>query len=324
MTARWSLSAAGLALAAVALPAQGAIAPEELAPGVTLVAGTFVPGHQPDGNSVILRGNKGLVVVDTGRHAEHSDAILAATAGMNRPLVAIINTHWHLDHVSGNPRLRAAAPGLTVYASSAIDGALKGFLAESAKAAEAAIAAGEVPADLVPEVRADIATTANGAALRPDKVVNRSQRLKLGGRTLDVHLARTAATAGDLWLVDTRTRSLLSGDLVTLPAPFLDTACPGGWRAALADISNVRFARLIPGHGPVMSRPDFDRWRRAFDRFIDCAKSSADEADCAQGWTQDLGTMLPGGEQRRATEMTRYYVQVLRANAGRNPNCNLV
>ena len=43
-----------------------------LAATVTLVPGSFVRGQQPDGNSVILSGKRGLVVVDTGRHAAHT------------------------------------------------------------------------------------------------------------------------------------------------------------------------------------------------------------------------------------------------------------
>src|SRR4051794_352511 len=39
-----------------------------IASGVDLIAGAFVPGSQPDGNSVVFTGPNGLVVVDTGRH----------------------------------------------------------------------------------------------------------------------------------------------------------------------------------------------------------------------------------------------------------------
>ena len=47
-----------------------------LAPGVDLVPGKFVPNTQPDGNSVIFRAPRGLIVVDTGRHPDHTNAVL--------------------------------------------------------------------------------------------------------------------------------------------------------------------------------------------------------------------------------------------------------
>jgi len=34
---------------------------------------------------------------------------------------------------------------------------------------------------------------------------------------------------------------LIAGDLVTLPVPFLDTACPNGWRKALDTLDDQRF-----------------------------------------------------------------------------------
>ena len=48
---------------------------------------------------------------------------------MKQPVVAIVNSHWHLDHSGGIATLREAYPGVQVYASNAIDNALPGFLA---------------------------------------------------------------------------------------------------------------------------------------------------------------------------------------------------
>ena len=48
--------------------------------------------------------------------------------------------------ISGNPDLRAAYPGLRVYATGAIDGALGGFLAQSAKDAVAYVDDPQLPA----------------------------------------------------------------------------------------------------------------------------------------------------------------------------------
>jgi glyoxylase-like metal-dependent hydrolase (beta-lactamase superfamily II) len=72
--------------------------PEEIAPGVYLLPGAMLPGRGPDGNTVVFDAPKGLLVVDTGRHAWHSDGILGFVATRERPVAAIVNTHWHLDH----------------------------------------------------------------------------------------------------------------------------------------------------------------------------------------------------------------------------------
>jgi glyoxylase-like metal-dependent hydrolase (beta-lactamase superfamily II) len=97
-----------LANAAATATEISATPPREIAPGVTLLRGTMLPERGPDGNTVIFDAPYGLVEVDTGRHARHSDAILAYAKSRGRPVAAIVNTHWHLDHTSGNRRLRAA------------------------------------------------------------------------------------------------------------------------------------------------------------------------------------------------------------------------
>lgn len=43
-------------------------AQSEIVPGISLIRGAFTPGHQPDGNTVVLSAPDGLIVIDTGRH----------------------------------------------------------------------------------------------------------------------------------------------------------------------------------------------------------------------------------------------------------------
>src|SRR4029077_10783190 len=96
-------------------------APVEIAPGVHLIRPVAMPGRGPDGNTIIIDAPDGLIVVDTGRHSSESDAILGFARDHKRPIVAILNTHWHLDHASGNGRLKAAFPNARVYTTNAID-----------------------------------------------------------------------------------------------------------------------------------------------------------------------------------------------------------
>ena len=121
------------AQAATATAPISAPPPEELAPGVHLLPGAILPGRGPDGNTVVFDAPEGLVVIDTGRHAWHSDGILAFAANRERPIAAIVNTHWHLDHSSGNGRIKAIYPKATLYTTRAVDRALAdgGFLARN-------------------------------------------------------------------------------------------------------------------------------------------------------------------------------------------------
>jgi len=77
-------------------------APQFLAEGIWLIPGAFMGNRQPDGNTVVFKGTTGLVVLDTGRHRWHRRAILDFAKHEVAPIVTIVNSHWHLDHVSGN------------------------------------------------------------------------------------------------------------------------------------------------------------------------------------------------------------------------------
>ena len=84
----------------------------------------------------------------------------------------------------------------------------------------------------------------------------------------------------DVWLFDPETRILVAGDLVTLPAPLFDTACPARWQASLDHLAQTDFALLVPGHGPAMSRADFDAYRLAFAGLLACAASDQAKQAC--------------------------------------------
>lgn len=279
----------------------------EVAKDVHLLRGAFRPGSQPDANTVVFRGPSGWVVVDTGRHAAHTERIATFARARGARITAVVNTHWHLDHVSGNPALRAAFPGLEVHASDAIREAMSGFLARYRRQLEEMVAR---PGDAEGKraFQAEMARIDAGASLFPDRPVTASGRRTLGGRVLELNLER-AATQGDVWILDPTTHVLVAGDLVTLPAPFLDTACPARWRAALARMAKVDFARLVPGHGPDLSRADFAVYRRAFDTLLACGASTRPPGECVSGWITDAGALIPEAERDFARSMAEYYVE---------------
>lgn len=287
---------------------------------VDVIRGSFAAGRQPDGNTVIFSSADGLIVFDTGRHAAHTQKIVDLATARRRPVAAIINSHWHLDHISGNIPLRKLWPGAAVYSNDAsLSEALSSFLRRGLESNRKVLADPATPAGMAEDLRADIATVEQGDRLHPTISITAPRTLSIGGRTLELHTA-AAASAGDVWIYDPATRLVASGDIITLPAPFLDTACPSAWRAALADILATPFERLIPGHGREMTRVDVQLYRDAFVALSDCAAGSAPAAVCADAWAASAAPLLnaQSGDAGQANAYARYYVEnILRPRAFR-------
>jgi glyoxylase-like metal-dependent hydrolase (beta-lactamase superfamily II) len=279
-------------------------------PGWHLIPGQIDPQGRkgPDGNSIFLDAPQGLILVDTGRHPEHSAALLAYTRERGRPIAAIFNTHWHLDHSTGNTEIRAAFPNAPLYASNAIEGALTGFLARSRESTQRALTAGQIPEAARPEVMRAFDVMDHPERLRPTRPVTRSGMQNVAGRRLQVNLAAYAATEGDVWIYDPALRLVIAGDLVVGPVPFMDTACPEGWRAALGQIAATPFTTLIPGHGAPMDRAAFLAWRAAYDAFMDCGQSQRPRAECIAGWRRDAARFIPAGSEQIVERLAGYYI----------------
>jgi glyoxylase-like metal-dependent hydrolase (beta-lactamase superfamily II) len=308
------------ASAALAAPS-----PQEIAPGIGLIRGAMLPERGPDGNTVVFDAPEGLVVVDTGRHAWHSDAILAYAKSRNRPIAAIVNTHWHLDHTSGNGRVKAAYPQAKVHATDAVDRVLAdgGFLARNLASSKALLDDPKLGDTRKEEVRIFMATMAESEMLRPDVVVTASGDRAVAGRILDFRVTDGAVTDADIWLYDSRSGVAVLGDLVTFPSPFFETACPTDWRKSLDAVWHTPFRIAIPGHGEPMDRTQFDAYRGAFNRYMDCVEGHSTPGQCATAWTEGIARFLGTDEpaRKQAYAYAEYYVGLLREHGGKSADC---
>ena len=294
--------AAGLALAGCAVPGAAK------APAYHLIPGQIPADKGPDGNTVVLDAPQGLIVVDTGRHPEHSAAILAYAKERGRPIVAIMNTHWHLDHTTGNYDIRQVYPRAEVYATNAIEGALVGFLNKSRAQTDKMLADPKTPPATRDQLLRGRSVIDNPDRLRPTRPVLKSARMKIAGRTLDVRVAPFAATEADLWFYDPKEKLAVVGDLVVGIVPFMDTACADGWARALDAVAKVPFTTLIPGHGNPMSRADFLQWRSAYNNLLACARSAADKKSCIAGWDRDAAKFIDPAHKAYVDAAADYYI----------------
>jgi glyoxylase-like metal-dependent hydrolase (beta-lactamase superfamily II) len=297
-------------------PAPAQPAAREIAPGVSLIPGQFTRGLQPDGNSVVLHGTDGTIIIDTGRHGVHTQRVLAAATKSGQAPVAVINTHWHLDHVGGNVLVRQRYPKVAVLASGALANARKGFLADYRQQLAQAVAG--MPAEKSAGLRAEIAIIDAGDQLAATEVVTSGGERTIAGRKLTLGLEKNAATEGDVWILDRASGTLMTGDLVTLPVPFLDTANPEGWAAALDRLVKVDARLVVPGHGEPMPPAGLQTYRKAFRQLLACAKSPRPSSECSDEWFKAIGDLGRGTDPTLARSAMGYYLD----NVLRTPKPN--
>src|ERR1044071_2237643 len=164
----------GLIMASVATTAAGAAS---LPAGYHLIPGAVPLDSGPDGNTIVIDAPKGLIVMDTGRHPEHAQAILDYARQRGKPIAAIVNSHWHLDHTTGNWDLRQAYPHVAIYASNALEGALATYLKQGREQGDQMLADPKVPESQKAEIRRGRSVVDYPERIRPDHVVRKSGRM---------------------------------------------------------------------------------------------------------------------------------------------------
>ena len=295
----------------------------EVAKDIYLLPGQLQSNQSPDGNSEILRGPAGLVVVDTGRNDEHTQQLIDFLTDMNLPLSAVINTHWHLDHIGGNAKFKLQWPNVHIYAHPSLQTALNGFHQQYREQLESYVPTLQEGTEEKQRYQKELELLKLDGQLAETDPVTKTATMQFGGRKIEVHVSPHSVTEGDLWIFDISTNTLIAGDLVTLPVPLFDSACPEGWRTALDVLSSRKFRTLIPGHGEPMSRNQFDQYRNAFSKLLSCAQMSGNKPLCIDGWFADAGSLVkPVDEPYGRMLLSYYFDQFIKPDApGRKQWC---
>jgi glyoxylase-like metal-dependent hydrolase (beta-lactamase superfamily II) len=191
------------------------------------------------GNVGVLVTRDGAVVVDTMSFPRQGDAIRAKVAELTpQPIVAVLNTHYHLDHTHGNP---AFPIGTKVVSTAKTLGHLETLDASFWK---------DRPAkDLLPN----------------DTFDGPMKEIKVGGKTVRAYWFGRGHTDGDMVVLFVEDRVVHVGDLLSNGFfPNIDLEAGGSvkqWPATLDKVLALPFDSVIPGHGPVASRRTLERFR---------------------------------------------------------------
>jgi quinoprotein relay system zinc metallohydrolase 2 len=228
-----------LCACAAVLPCAAADAPflRELAPGVYLHQGLHQETTRDNAGDIanigFIVGERCIAVVDTGGSVEIGERLLRAIRQRSSlPICYVIHTHAHPDHVFGDAAFLKEKPAFIGHAH--LPAALQARWPHYRKALEREL--GE-------------ASAAQTAMIIPQRTVQDTLRLDLGGRMLLLQAWPTAHTDADLTVMDERSGALWLGDLLfQRRVPALDGSLKG-WLAVLERLRDMPVRIAIPGHG---------------------------------------------------------------------------
>jgi glyoxylase-like metal-dependent hydrolase (beta-lactamase superfamily II) len=255
---------------------------------------------QPRGNVGVIEQTRGFVLVDSGGSpAAAREVIDFIRARSTKPVLAIVLTHWHGDHVLGVSQLLEAWPKARVIATEATRDLLSGNKADAFmpgddedanKAFRANLeeglaflrkAADDPKLDAAERAGFDLAarefaqfaremTTAR--RVPPNEIFHERMRLDDDTVPVDIRFPGRANTSGDaiVWLP--KQRILFAGDTIVAPIPYGFNSYPREWVIALESMLALDPVVLVPGHGSAM------RDRLAVERLIAMLKSVRTQA----------------------------------------------
>ena len=216
--------------------AKTAFAIEDLGNGVYVHHGEHLDideGYQGDiCNISFVVGDKGVAVIDTGGSLKVGQQLRAAIKKVtDKPILYVINTHVHPDHIFGNAAFVEDKPKFIGHEKleqamftrkDGYDKLNKLFLGADAKGTD---------------------------IVAPTQAVKTVETIDLGGRALKVSAHPNAHTNTDLTVEDSKTQTLFSGDLVFIErTPVIE----GDIKGLIAEqelLKTLPFKQLVPGHG---------------------------------------------------------------------------
>jgi glyoxylase-like metal-dependent hydrolase (beta-lactamase superfamily II) len=207
-----------------------------------------------DVNITVIEGAAGLLVVDTHASTKAAREVIADLRRLSpRPVVGLVNTHEHVDHVFGNAAFREeyGEVPITAHEVAAFNTVPHG---EQVKASS--VARGDQRAEELAETE----------IVPADHTFSSVATIDLGDRAVELVHPGRGHTGGDLVVRIDDADVVLAGDLVEESAPpaYGDDCFPMDWPRSL-DLALELIGPatvVVPGHGVPVDR-DFVQEQRA-------------------------------------------------------------
>lgn len=202
----------------------------------------------PGGNIAVLTDANGALLVDCGVPSRSADVIRAVKKLTPKPIHTLINTHWHDDHTGGNVALGKAGARIIAQANTRK----------------------RLSTDQVVEFMG-MKSPAHPSIALPSVTFEDNATVYAANQEIALSHVDPAHTDTDIIVFFKEMNVLHAGDLLFNGFyPFIDYSS-GGWIGGMVAASNRILSeanaqtRIIPGHGPLGTKDDVQRFRDMLD-----------------------------------------------------------
>lgn len=210
---------------------------EDLGNGIYVHHGAHLDidtGYQGDiCNISFVVGSQGVAVIDTGGSLKVGKQLRAAIKAVTPlPILYVINTHVHPDHIFGNAAFLQDKPVFVGHKK-------LGDTMQLRQEAYNKLNVKFLGADAV-----------GSEMVKPSLVVTTGSKLDLGDRSLQLTAYISAHTVTDISVIDSKTQTLFTGDLLFIERTPVIESDIKGLIAAIDSLKSAQVRQVVPGHGP--------------------------------------------------------------------------
>ncbi len=230
-------------------------------------------------NAGIIVGSKGVAVVDTLISAKEAELFLQQIRAVtDKPILYVIDTHFHLDHSFGNAVFKDQ--GALIINHEECDSALR--------KQGPGVLAGIENFGLTPE---DMKGTRLAYA---DLVFEKQMRLDLGDVRAELIYVTPSHTKGSIIVYVAQEKTAFAGDILfTDSHPYMVDGDIGEWNNALDFLESLAAEKIIPGHGPLSGRKDIKDMKMYLTKFDVLAGEMASQGYKIEQIEAELMKVLP-------------------------------
>ncbi|MBU4405254.1 MAG: MBL fold metallo-hydrolase [Acidobacteria bacterium] len=288
---------------------------------------TGLPGA---GNVAFLVAGQGVLVVDSGASPADGRVIVEKVRSVtNRPILYVVLTHYHGDHVFG---LQSFPPATVIIAQQNLPknmqrneaqikdaltifpqriDALKQKIALLAKRQKTEKSREE---ENLKKLEEEYAECKELQLVRPQIMMDSGKiTISLGGETVEIISPGPAHTDDNLIVSFPGQKVVHMGDMLFYRHhPYIDWQAgsnTSNWIAALKDIQSRPLEKVIPGHGPVAGKEALDEQIRYLSDLRDAVASSLKNGQTLEQIKKSI--VLPAWKDLGFPDMLPYAVEAV-------------